>query len=388
MTFPEHRLGDLVTFQRGFDITKDQQVDGTVPIVSSSGIASFHNESKVDAPGVVIGRKGSLGTVHYLTEDFWPHDTTLWVKDFKGNHPRFISYFLRTLHLEAFDTGSSNPTLNRNHIHKIKVQCPLQPVQRKIAAILSAYDDLIANNQQRIALLEDTAEEIYREWFVRMRFPGADATAAVDATPASWTLESLEDLGTFLNGYAFDPSEWFEFGLPIIKIKELNSGVSADTPRNPGERLQERYRFSDGDVIFSWSGSLVVKIWDQGDAWLNQHLFKVTPKASVSRSFLYLSIKFSIPIFESLTTGATMQHIKRKELRFVKVRVPGSSLMQSFDQQVAPILNAALVLKQTNRRLSETRDALLPRLISGKLKVDHLDIRLPLSMRAEAEAAA
>lgn len=154
MTFPERTIGDLLTFQRGFDITKDQQVEGPVPIVSSSGIASFHNEAKVSGPGVVIGRKGSLGTVHYLDAEFWPHDTTLWVKDFKGNHPRFMSYFLRTLHLENFDTGSSNPTLNRNHVHKIKVQCPLPPAQEKIAAILSAYDDLIANNQRRISLLE------------------------------------------------------------------------------------------------------------------------------------------------------------------------------------------------------------------------------------------
>ncbi|MFM7848466.1 MAG: restriction endonuclease subunit S [Rubrivivax sp.] len=303
---------------------------------------------------------------------------------------RFLYYYLKANYnnLVGLKLGGSQQNLNAATLKRFPV--PVVPIglQRKIAAILSAYDDLIANNQRRIALLEGMAEEIYREWFVRMRFPGADATAAIDAIPAGWTLESLEDLGTFLNGYAFDPSEWFDFGLPIIKIKELNSGVSADTPRKPGERLQERYRFSDGDVIFSWSGSLVVKIWDQGDAWLNQHLFKVTPKASVNRSFLYLSIKFSIPIFESLTTGATMQHIKRKELRFVKVRVPGPELMQSFDQQVAPMLNAALTLKQTNRQLSEIRDALLPRLISGKLKVDHLDIRLPPRMQAEAEAVA
>jgi len=119
--FRENFLGDVLTFQRGFDITKQQQTTGDVPIVSSSGVSSHHGVAKVAAPGVVIGRKGTLGTAHYLAKDFWPHDTTLWVKDFKGNHPRFIYYFLQTLHLENFDTGSSNPTLNRNHIHKIKI---------------------------------------------------------------------------------------------------------------------------------------------------------------------------------------------------------------------------------------------------------------------------
>lgn len=383
---------------RGTNLPPDQRL-------SLSGLV-FVTEAKADSlhlncahPGdLVFTQRGTLGQVGLIPLDSpFPRylisqsQMKMTVDPHKAD-PLYLYYYFRlpstVRYIENHALQAGVPHINLGILRKLEVVAPPLGVQQKIAAILSAYDDLIANNQRRITLLEGMAEEIYREWFVRMRFPGADATAALDAIPAGWTLESLEDLGTFLNGYAFDPSEWFDFGLPIIKIKELNSGVSADTPRNPGERLQERYRFSDGDVIFSWSGSLVVKIWDQGDAWLNQHLFKVTPKASVSRSFLYLSIKFSIPIFESLTTGATMQHIKRKELRFVKVRVPGSSLMQLFDQQVGPILNAALVLKQTNRRLSETRNALLPRLISGKLKVDHLDIRLPPSMRAEADAVA
>ncbi len=404
----------LQTGPFGTQLKADEYVDEGVPVINVRNVGfgdvrdddlEFVTEAKAEQlyhhrllrDDIVFGRKGAVERHGLITDaqEGWVQGSDCLRLRLRSARVdvRYLSYYLRTkahgdwMHaLCSF--GATMASLNQDIVSRITFPAPKIEVQRKIAALLSAYDDLIANNQRRIALLEGRAEEIYREWFVRMRFPGADSTAAVDAVPAGWTLESLEDLGTFLNGYAFDPSEWFDFGLPIIKIKELNSGVSADTPRNPGERLQERYRFSDGDVIFSWSGSLVVKIWDQGDAWLNQHLFKVTPKASVGRSFLYLSIKFSIPIFESPTTGATMQHIKRKELRFVKVRVPSSALMQLFDQQVAPMLNAALKLKQTNRRLSEIRDALLPRLISGKLKVDHLDIRLPPSMRAGAEMVA
>jgi len=122
--FHQVRVGDVLTFQRGFDITKSEQDEGEVPIVSSSGISSYHNKWKAKAPGVVIGRKGTLGTVHFLRSNYWPHDTTLWVKDFKGNAPRFLSYFLQTLKLENFDIGASNPTLNRNHLHKIKIIFP------------------------------------------------------------------------------------------------------------------------------------------------------------------------------------------------------------------------------------------------------------------------
>ena len=150
--FHETTLGSVVTFQRGFDITKNEQTPGHVQIISSSGPSSTHDKYKVIGPGVIIGRKGTLGTVHYSENNFWPHDTTLWVKDFNGNNPRFIYYFLQTLKLENFDTGSSNPTLNRNHIHKIKIIFPLRSRQDKIAAILSAYDDLIENNKRRIAI--------------------------------------------------------------------------------------------------------------------------------------------------------------------------------------------------------------------------------------------
>ncbi len=110
--FHQVRLGDVLTLQRGFDITKSEQTEGNVPIVSSSGISSFHNKWKVRGPGLVIGRKGTLGTVHYLRQNYWPHDTTLWVKDFKGNNPRFLNYFLQMLKLENFDVGAANPTLS------------------------------------------------------------------------------------------------------------------------------------------------------------------------------------------------------------------------------------------------------------------------------------
>jgi len=131
-------LGEALTFQRGFDITKDEQREGPYPVISSSGPKSTHAEYKVRGPGVVIGRKGSLGTVFYSESDYWPHDTTLWVKDFHGNHPRFAYYFLQTMGFERLDAGASNPSLNRNHIHTIPVHWPPLPLQRRIAGILSA----------------------------------------------------------------------------------------------------------------------------------------------------------------------------------------------------------------------------------------------------------
>jgi type I restriction enzyme S subunit len=165
-------LGDVLTLQRGFDITRAQQAEGEVPVISSSGINSYHSVPMVQGPGVVIGRKGSLGTCFFVRGPYWPHDTTLWVRDFKGNEPLYCYYLLKSLDLAKYDVGAANPTLNRNHLHQLTVFRPSVDAQRRIASILGAYDDLIELNRRRIAVLEEMARRLFEEWFVWFRFPG------------------------------------------------------------------------------------------------------------------------------------------------------------------------------------------------------------------------
>ncbi len=148
----ETRVGEQITLQRGFDITKKQQVAGNIPVVSSGGSKSFHNIAKVEAPGVVIGRKGSLGTAYFLEENFWPHDTTLWVKDFKGNDPKLVYYFFKNLDVSTLDSGTANPALNRNIVHPILTNWPEKKIQKNVVAKL----DLLHRESQNI-------EEIYQQ---------------------------------------------------------------------------------------------------------------------------------------------------------------------------------------------------------------------------------
>ena len=139
-------IGAQVLLQRGFDITKAQQRSGTVPVVSSGGVSSYHDTPSANGPGVVLGRKGTLGSVFYLDQDYWPHDTTLWVKDFKGNVPRFVYYFFRSMSAEllALDNATANPALNRNHVHPIEVLWPSRRTQEAIVDVLGVLDDKIA----------------------------------------------------------------------------------------------------------------------------------------------------------------------------------------------------------------------------------------------------
>lgn len=151
-------IGEQVMLQRGFDITKNEQQEGSIPVVSSGGIKSYHNKAMAQAPGVVIGRKGTLGKAFYLETDFWPHDTTLWVKDFKGNNPRFVYYLFTGLDVKRLDSGTANPALNRNLVHPIEVYWP--PTSRQ-KAIVEKLDKLSSETkrlesiyQQKLAALD------------------------------------------------------------------------------------------------------------------------------------------------------------------------------------------------------------------------------------------
>jgi type I restriction enzyme S subunit len=189
---------NFITLQRGFDLPKKDRVLGDYPVVASTAINGYHAEHKVQPPGVVTGRSGSLGEVLYIDKPFWPLNTTLWVKDFIGNLPLYVYYFLKTLDLKQYNSGAGVPTLNRNHLETLEVAIHDFQSQRKIAATLSAYDDLIENNLRRIKILEEMAQNLYREWFVKFRFPGHEKVQMVDSPmgkiPEGWGVTTLDSV--------------------------------------------------------------------------------------------------------------------------------------------------------------------------------------------------
>lgn len=163
------KVGDLITLQRGFDITKKQQKEGPYPVVSSGGAKSTHNVSMAQGPGVVVGRKGSIGSVHFVETDYWPHDTTLWVKDFKGNNPRLVYYLLRGMNLSELDTGAANPSLNRNLVHPISVNWPSDADQKNVADRIFDLElhtlQLSEAYQEKIIELSDLRQSLLQKAF-------------------------------------------------------------------------------------------------------------------------------------------------------------------------------------------------------------------------------
>lgn len=388
-------LGEVLTLQRGFDITKDAQTDGIVPIISSSGISSYHNKWKVKGPGVIIGRKGTLGTVHYVQCPYWPHDTTLWVKDFKGNDPRFLSYFLRTLKLENFDVGASNPTLNRNHIHKLQIVFPTEvAIQRRIAAILSSYDELIESNQRRVSILERIAEQIYREWFVRLRFPGHHDAKIVKGVPEGWTFEKLKNAFKFTGGGT--PSKevgryWSGGDVNWFTPSDITSAVGIFLERSGEQCTEEGLNHSSAKMFPPYSVMLTSRATvgaigiNVTPACTNQGFITCIPNKRYPLPYLYHWIKLAKSHFELLAGGATFAELTKGTFNRIEILTPPEQLVADFEQIEEPLFKAIENCLRANEKLTGAKEMLLPRLLAGKLSIENLDIQFPPGMVKEAK---
>lgn len=344
--------------------------------VSYETFEKWTRRGKLQAGDIIFTREAPLGEVGLVKNPdnyFLGQRLVLFRANTQVCDNRFLLYALmyhdNKQAIIGKGVGSTVLHLRVPECEKITIKAPKLPTQHRIADILSAYDDLIENNRKQIKLLEEAAQRLYKEWFIDLRFPGHEHTKIVDGVPEGWRRLPVAQLGEFLNGFAFKPSDWQETGMPIIKIKEMGNGVSSDTPRNNGERVPEKYHIKAGDILFSWSATLSVMIWNGEDGWLNQHLFKVTPKPEISKEFLLQSLAQTIIEFSNLTTGATMKHIQRNKLEQVFVVVPPSEIMAKYQKIADPIRSALLLLAKQIDNLSEARDRLLPKLMSEEMEV-------------------
>ena len=396
-------LGEALTFQRGFDITKDEQKDGPYPVISSSGPKTTHAEFKVRGPGVIIGRKGSLGTVFYSESDYWPHDTTLWIKDFHGNHPKFGYYFLQTMGFERLDAGASNPSLNRNHIHTIPVLWPPLPVQRRIAGILSAYDELIENSQRRIRLLEDMARALYREWFIHFRFPGNEPSpqpspkrrgsqsnrlvpSALGDIPQGWELTDLaavcdEDKGiqTGPFGSQLHEADYSDEGVPVAMPKDLigfriRTDSIAHIPEATADKLS-RHRMKLGDIVYGRRGDIGRRayIMPHQTGWFcGTGCLRIRPdpkKVNGWYLFNYLGQDDVVKLIAGRAQGVTMPNLNTGLLSSVPIALPPRGIQDDFARLSFPFAQAQEALHARIENLRRTRDLLLPRLLSGQVSL-------------------
>lgn len=368
-------FGDFMPFIKPTDISKDEKYTYHPEQYYSLEAAEKYKSSLIPKGATCVVCIGTIGEKMTMAHcDLFTNQSINSIIPSDDYDPDFVYYLLK-YNLGKVKSLNKGTASGREFVSKstflempIKV-CVDRDEQIRIGSVLSHYDSLIENYQQQIKLLEEAAQRLYKEWFVDLHFPGYENTKIVDGVPEGWRKEGIGELGEYLNGFAFKPSDWQTKGLPIIKIKELQNGVTKETPCNNGERVPKKYKIKAGDLIFSWSATLKVVIWSGEDGWLNQHLFKVTPKTDIPREFLLQSIASSLFKFQNLTTGSTMKHIQRNKLDQVFVVVPTKDILRKYMGVAETIRSRILDLSTQLRLLTEARDRLLPKLMSGEIEV-------------------
>lgn len=279
--------------------------------------------------------------------------------------PKFLYYNLiqnqttEYLHSIAEASTSAYPSLKPSDLGALEISLPPLPEQRAIASVLSSLDDKIDLLHRQNATLEKMAETLFRQWFV-------------EEAKEEWEEKPLSSIAIFLNGLAcqkFPPKDGIN-KLPVLKIKELSSGITENSDWATTE-ISSEYVVNNGDVIFAWSASLMVKIWDGETCILNQHLFKVT-STDYPKWFYYLWSKQHLAEFQSIAAShaTTMGHIKRKDLDEAMVLIPSSKELYVMTKQIEPLIENIISNSKQIRTLTLLRDTLLPKLMSGEVRVE------------------
>lgn len=388
------KFKDFITLQRGFDLPKNKMVEGHYPVVGSTSIIGYHNEYKVNPPGVVTGRSGSLGEVQYLKEKYWAHNTSLWVKDFKGNYPRYVYYFLKTINLQRFNSGAGVPTLNRNDLDVLECAIHKFEEQKKVAYILSTYDDLIENNNRRIKILEEMAQAIYKEWFVNFHFPEHQKVKRIKSElgmiPMGWEVKKLEEVLSEIESGSrpkggIDPSER---GIPSIGAENILGLGQYDYAKEKyvSQEFYEnmlRGHIKNKDVLLYKDGAQIGRksMFREGFpheiCCINEHVFILRTNELCTQNYLYfwLDQPEITQKIRNLNANAAQPGINQAGVKGLPILLPLKSLIDDFENISEPLLAELFNLAKKNNLLRKTSDLLLPKLISGDIDVEKLDIK-------------
>ena len=282
--------------------------------------------------------------------------------------PDYLTYYLLAPQQQYKLLGTANGAtvahVNLPIIRNLPIDLPSTEKQTSIARILSAYDDLIENNQKQIKLLEEAAQRLYKEWFVDLRFPGCETTPLIDGVPQGWKRERLVDIADVQYGFAFDGSLFNSDGngTPIIRIRNIPDGSTKDYTT---EEADEQYIVKNGDIVVGMDGEFHINSWCGSDSYLVQRTCRIKPNNADMNGYLLQAIYEPIKFFESTVVGATVAHLGKKHIDTITVLTAPVEMYKPFQQY----FNKRQVLLNQNQRLAEARDRLLPKLMSGELEV-------------------
>ncbi len=366
----EMTLGDFVSLQRGHDLTDGERRSGNVPVMGSAGMNGSHDTAKAKGPGVVVGRSGaSFGQVHFCPVDYWPHNTALYVTDFRGNDTRFAYYFLKSLDFSRYNSGSAQPSLNRNFITPIQICVPEPKEQKAIAGVVGALDDKIELNRRMNETLEALAQSLFKSWFV-------DATQS--ALPKGWRTSTIGEEVRVVGGSTPSTTkpEFWEGGTHYWAtpkdLSNLNSPVLLETERkitDAGIQQISSGLLTVGTVLLSSRAPIGYLVIAEVPVAINQGFIAMICDGSLPNHYVRLWTKTNMDAIEGRANGTTFMEISKGNFRSLPVIVPPKPLLDDFQKQVEPLHRRVVSNLKESRTLAALRDALLPKLLSGELRV-------------------
>ena len=383
----EVRLGDLVTFQRGHDLPRKEMKDGPYPVVGSNGIIGYHSEYTTDAPCITIGRSGNVGNPFLLKCKTWAHNTTLYVKEFKNTDPIFIYYLLKTLDLGHYAGGSAVPTLNRNHIHPILVSAPESiKEQHSIAVTLSVLDDMIELNNQIHKTVEEMAQAIFKSWFVDFEpfKDGEFEESELGLIPKGWRVGKLDDVLSEIEtgnrpkgGVA-----GVESGIPSIGAENVLGLGKYDYSKE--KYVSEEFynsmkkgKLKDWDVLLYKDGAQLGRKtmfalgFPHKKCCVNSHVFILRSNSRMNQCYLYfwLDQDYMTQKIIGLNANSAQPGINQPAVKGLPILIPPIDVLERFDDLVVPIIKNLFSNCLENNILVSIRDTLLPKLMSGEIRV-------------------
>ncbi len=344
---------------------KNNKIETDDVLKVSSKIEEKYQRTRLEGGELLITVVGSIGECAIVPNHLkgWNVARAVSVARIKKNFDkRFIKYCFKLDDLKFQMYGNTNdtvqPTLNLSSLKNLVLNVPTLPAQQAIANILSSLDDKIDLLHRQNKTLESMAETLFRQWFI-------------EEASEDWEETPLSQIANFLNGLACQkhPPKNAIDKLPVLKIKELNSGISESSDWATRE-IKPEYIIENGDVIFAWSASLMVKVWNGEKCILNQHLFKVT-STEYPKWFYLMWCKHHLDEFISISSShaTTMGHIKRSDLDAAMVLVPSDDELTIMSEKMTPILNKQIGIAKQIKTLEKLRDNLLPKLMSGEVRV-------------------
>ena len=346
----ERPLSEFVDFAYGKGLPARDRKEGEFPVYGSAGVVDSHETPLIKGPGVIVGRKGTVGAVHWSDKDFFPIDTTFYVVPKGEIQLRYAYYLLKTLPLQQMNTDVAVPGLNRNNALRLKVSVPSFSQQDKIVEILYAYDDLIENNRRRIQLLEQAARLLYREWFVHLRFPGHEHAKITDGVPEGWGMKPLGEMAPLKYGKALKKDNRVPGSFPVYG----SSGIVG---------THEKALVTGPAIIVGRKGNVGSVYWSKDDFHPIDTVYFI--EAEHCTTYLYYALLHT----QFINTDVAVPGLNRDFAHSRTVFIPDHKILAMFEQYVVVIHDQIDQLMKYNEALTQARDLLLPRLMNGEVAV-------------------